>query len=403
MSNLPAQLTSYVGRENEISEIKDLLRHNRMVSLTGSGGSGKTRLALKVANDLLDYYRDGVWFIELAVENDPKRIPQAIAAVLKILGGGESASLDGLKRYLNRKQLMLILDNFEHLLDATPMVADLLASCPKLTILATSREKLHVYGEQEYPVNPLEIPDPSKKDTAKEVLKYGAIKLFVDRAKASRPDFIFGDDKVRAVVRICELLDGLPLAIELCAPQVKISSPEGIVDRLEANVEFLPEGPRDLPARQRTLRATLEWSYNLLSENESVLFTRLAVFKGGGTLDAIEKVCGEGISERITDILFSLVDKNLIVPREGRDGEIYFTLLETIRDLNAERLTGWGLSQEMNRSHASYYTIIAEQADQEIRGHRNAYWFKRLKTENDNLRSALWWSINSEEPEFALR
>ncbi|MCH7664161.1 MAG: hypothetical protein IH859_09880 [Chloroflexi bacterium] len=398
-SNLPAQLTSYVGRKNEVSELKELLKHNRMVTLTGSGGSGKTRLALKVADDLLEYYRDGIWFVELAVEDDPDRVPNAISRVLKIIGGVESMSIDGLKRYLSRKQLMLILDNFEHLLEATQIITDLLASCPKLTILTTSREKLHVYGEQEYPVHPLEIPDLSKNETAKELFNYGAIRLFVDRARAAKPDFTLDDDHGRAVARICELLDGLPLAIELCAPQVKISSPEGIADQLEASLDFLPDGPRDLPARQRTLKATLEWSYNLLSEDESVLFTRLAVFKGGGTLDAIESVCGENISGKASEIVFSLVDKNLVIPREGRDGEMHFTLLETIRDLNAERLSGWGATQEINRSHASYYTNIAEQADKEIRGHRNVYWFNSLMTENDNLRAALWWSINSEEPE----
>ena len=402
-SNLPAQLTSYVGRKNEVSELKELLKHNRMVTLTGSGGSGKTRLALKVADDLGEYFRDGVWFVELAVEDDPDRLPDAISRVLKIFGGVESMSIDGLKRYLSSKHMMLILDNFEHLISAAPMIGDLLAACPKLTVLTTSREKLHVYGEQEYAVQPLDFPKLSKNKSVKELLDYEAVRLFVDRARAAQPGFILDDDQARAITRICELLDGLPLAIELCAPQVKISSLKGIVERLEDSLDFLPKGPRDIPARQRTLKATLEWSYNLLSKDERVLFTRLAVFKGGGTLDAIEIVCGKDISGVTSEIVFSLVDKNLVIPREGRDGEMHFTLLQTIRDLNAERLRGWGVTQEMNRSHASYYTNIAEQADQEIRGYRNAYWFKRLKTENDNLRSALWWSINSQEPEFALR
>ena len=326
LSNLPAQLTSYIGRENEISEIKELLRHNRLVTLTGSGGSGKTRLALKVADDLLEYYRDGIWLVELAVETEPERIPHVIANALKVLGRRESASIDGLKQYLSSKHLMLIFDNFEHLLEAAPMVGELLASCPKLTILTTSREKLHAYGEQEYPVHPLNLPLASKSESIEELLKYEAIKLFVDRARAAKPDFRLDDDQMRAVVRICELLDGLPLAIELCAPQVKIYSPEGIVDRLEASLDFLTEGPRDLPARQRTLQATLEWSYNLLSEDESVLFTRLAVFKGGGILDAIEKVCGEDIAGKVTNILFSLLDKNLVVSREGPDGEIHWEM-----------------------------------------------------------------------------
>ena len=232
-SNLPAQLTSYVGRKNEVSELKELLKHNRMVTLTGSGGSGKTRLALKVADDLGEYFRDGVWFVELAVEDDPDRLPDAISRVLKIIGGVESMSIVGLKRYLSSKHMMLILDNFEHLIAAAPMIGDLLAACPKLTVLTTSREKLHVYGEQEYAVQPLDFPKLSKNKSVKELLDYEAVRLFVDRARAAQPGFILDDDQARAITRICELLDGLPLAIELCAPQVKISSLKGIVERLE--------------------------------------------------------------------------------------------------------------------------------------------------------------------------
>ena len=271
LSNLPAQLTSYIGRKVEIAEIKELLMEHRLVVLTGPGGTGKTRLALQVAGELPGNYRDGVWLVELASINNPAQVLNAIANVLSLSESNKMSLVSVLKHYLRNKHLLLLIDNFEHLLDAASLVGDLLAGAPGVTILATSRERLHLYGEQEYPVHPLGLPDIQRPEPTEQLLNYDAIKLFIDRARAAKPGFILGEDQIPAVVRICKLLDGLPLAIELSAPLVKVFMPSVIAERLEASLDALPGGPRDAPARQRTLRATLDWSYNLLQEDEKDL------------------------------------------------------------------------------------------------------------------------------------
>ena len=296
--NLPAQLTSFVGREKEIAEIRDLLKSKRLVVLTGAGGSGKTRLALQVASELADHYQDGAWLVELASLGDPKLVPKAIAQVLKVSMGGAKSPAETLTRFLRRKHLLLVLDNFEHLLEAAPLVGELLSAAPQVSVLATSRERLHVYGEQEYPLRPLQLPEPQHPEPLEKLLSYEAIKLFTQRARSARPGFELSEKTLPSILRICMHLDGLPLALELAASQVKLFPAHILAQQLEKDLDVLVDGPRDLPARQRTLRATIEWSEKLLEPQERTLFARLAVFRGGATLEAIEQVCSAGLNKK---------------------------------------------------------------------------------------------------------
>ena len=402
-SNLPAQLTSFIGRQDEMQEIKGLLKTSRLVVLTGAGGTGKTRLALQVAAELTSAYRDGVWLVELATIIDPALVANAIAEVLKANPIGEVSAFEVLKRFLRRKHLLLLLDNFEHLPEATPLVGELLAAAPQLTILATSRERLHVYGEQEYPVYPLRLPDTTRLEPIEKLLSYEAINLFAQRARSIQPRLELSEQNMPAIVQICLQLDGLPLALELAASQVKTYPPPILAQQLEKSLGTLPDGPRDLPARQRTLHATIEWSENLLGLDEKTLFARLAIFCGGGALDAIERVCNVGFGEKIIELLAALVEKNLVITREGQDGELRFTMLETIHDYARKRLISSDESQEIHRRHAVYYTDLAGVAYQEFRTFRQVYWFAKLRAEQDNLRAALAWSLGSEDIIYALR
>lgn len=403
LSNLPAQLTSYVGRKKEISEIQQLLKSSRLVVLTGPGGIGKTRLALEVAGELLGNYRDGIWSVELATISEPSLVLNTIAKVLKVSTSSGTPLKDLLKRFLSRKHLLLFIDNFEHLLEAAPLVGELLAAAPKVSVLVTSREPLKVYGEQEYTVQPLSLPITPQDETTDALLAYEAISLFIQRAQAARPGLVIDEEQLFAVARICARLDGLPLAIELAAQQVKIYPPSTVALRLEESLDALPCGPRDLPARQRSLQATMDWSYNLLREDEKTTFTRLSVFCGGGTLEAIDHICGRGLGGNVIEALTSLVDKNLVIPREGPDGELRFKLLQTIREYNRERLVNNKEAQELHRLHAAFFTGLAEEASKEIRGKKNVYWFKRLRAENDNLRAVLAWSFRGGDPIFGMR
>jgi DNA-binding CsgD family transcriptional regulator len=260
INNLPAQLTSYVGRTREITEIQKLLADCRLVVLTGAGGTGKTRLALQVAEALSTHYRHGVWLVELAPLSDPALVADAIGRVLKVKPSGDTSLIEAVKRNLARRRLLLLLDNFEHLLEAAPLVTELLAAAPQLSVLATSRDRLRLYGEVEYPVRPLSLPDLRQKESGQELLAYEAVDLFIQRAQAAQPSLEIHDANVSAAARICLRLDGLPLAIELAASQVKIYPPSILAQRLEHSLGALPDGPRDLPARQRSLRATIEWS-----------------------------------------------------------------------------------------------------------------------------------------------
>jgi non-specific serine/threonine protein kinase len=403
LGNLPAQLTSCIGRKKEIAEIKHLLDSNRLLTLTGSGGTGKTRLALEVANQMLKSFRYGVWFVDLSPISDPAQVINHIAHTLKIESGGETSLEKALTGYLKSKHLMIVMDNFEHLLKAAPMVGNLLTSAPELTILVTSREPIHVSGEQEYIVGPLPLPDLQQRFSKDTLLEYDAINLFVQRAFAAQPKLDFSEEDIQAIARICTRLDGLPLAIELAAPQLKIFSVGKLANRLYDNLEFLPSGPRNLPERQQTLRATLEWSYELLNENEQLLFTHLAVFRSGGAIDAIEYLCKKQVKGNIINLLISLVNKNLLVPIEQRDGEIYFSMLETTRELVQEFLDAQENKEKIYKQFVEYYANMANCAANEYSSPNHTYWFIRIQVEQENFRAAFDWAVKHNEAELSLQ
>jgi predicted ATPase len=298
---------------------------------------------------------------------------------------------------------LLIIDNFEHLQADAPLVGELLAAAPHLTVLVTSRESISVYGEHEYLVQPLKLPDINEKDTPDNLLKYEAINLFLQRARATHPKLVFNKDEISAVVQICARLDGLPLAIELAASQIKIYPPSLLAIRMENSLDALSSGPINFPERQRTLRATLAWSYDLLQQDEKILFARLAVFNGGGNLEAIDRICSKGLSGNVSELLVSLVNKNLVILRERKDGELQFKMLDTILEYSREQLALSEEAEEVHLLHASYYADLAEQANNEILGTNHKYWFQRFQTEQDNFHSAIAWSLLGNEHIFGLR
>ena len=402
-SNLPAQLTSFVGRVNEIAEIKTQLRSSRLLVLTGAGGCGKSRLAAQVASQLVGDYREGVWLVDLASVSDPALVVNALVQVLQINTSGAASLNDVLKRFLSSKHLMLLLDNFEHVLEACSLVGELLAAAPHLSVLATSRERLHLYGEQEYPVLPLSIPDLNSVMSTDSLIACEAIDLFVQRARSLQPGFKLDDTQLTAIASICIQLDGLPLAVELAASQVKIFPPAIIARRLREGLDALPSGPNDQPPHHRTLRAALEWSYDLLNDDEKVLFARLAVFRGGGTIDAITHIGGGDLSRDILQILAALVEKNLVYPHQVTDGELRFRMLETIHQFAAERLAASGGGDAIRRLHGDYYAVLAETSREDIYTSRQLFWFKRLRDELSNLRTVLAWTLAGNQPEIGMR
>jgi non-specific serine/threonine protein kinase len=401
--NLPAPLTSFVGREKELKEIAGLLASNRLILLTGPGGSGKTRLALQVARSSAAKYRNGAWLVELASLADPAQVVHAVAEVFQLSSNPREPLEAIVRRFLSQKHLLLILDNFEHLLEAAPLVGEILAAAPRVTILATSRERLNVYGETEYQIHPLSLPDATRRETPQQILNYDSIRLFMQRARAVRPDLSLDETQAHAVAKISHRLDGLPLALELAATQVKILTLPQLAEQLEQSLIGLASGPRDVPHRQRTLRATIEWSYSLLDDAEKTLFARAGIFKGGGTLHAIEAVCADSKLKTVRECLTSLVNKNMIAPREGRDGELYFILLETIREFALERLEAGGELEHLRRKHAEYYVNLVERANAEIRSERQVYWFARLRAERENVRAILQWVSGRPEMDADLR
>ncbi|NIW48329.1 MAG: AAA family ATPase, partial [Gammaproteobacteria bacterium] len=355
--NLPAQLTSYVGREKEIKEIKELLKHNRLVMLTGVGGAGKTRLALKVGEELNGRYPDGVWMVELANLRDPSLVIQTIANVLHISKrtDPDSTLQELLSRYLRRRHLLLLIDNLEHVLECAPLIGELLAAAPQLSVIGTSRERLHLYGEQEYPVHPLNLPESLDNMTSDDLKNVESINLFIKRAQSIDPSISFDMDELKGVARICASLDGLPLAIELCAPMLKMFPPGEIADRIETSLDVIPGGPRDLPARHQTLDNTIQWSFNLLEESEKRLLERLSIFNGDATLEVIESICGGELPGNIVDLLSALVNKNLVLAQERQDGEIYFRLLETVRQFSYQKLLLSNQAERFAKRHAKTF------------------------------------------------
>lgn len=320
-NNLPLQPTPLVGRKREVAEVTQrlLASKTRLLTLTGPGGTGKTRLALQAAADLLEEFEDGTFFVSLAALTDPQVVTSAIAAPLGVVEAADRPLEEGIKEYLRERKLLLLLDNFEQVLEGARLVGQLLAACPDLKVLATSRIPLGLYGEREYPVPPLSLPDPERLPSLERLTQYEAVGLFIERAQDARPDFSVTNENAPAVVEICSRLDGLPLAIELAAARIKVLTPHKMLDRLSDRLKLLARGARDLPERQRTLRATMEWSHALLAEGEKMLFARLSVFAGGRTLEAIEAICdAEGdLPVDVLDGVESLVDKSLLREEEG--------------------------------------------------------------------------------------
>jgi predicted ATPase len=317
-NNLPLQPTPLIGREKEVAEVCERLSHPevRLLTLTGAGGTGKTRLGLQAAAELTQEFEEGVFFVSLAAIRDPELVVSAVAGTLGVKEAGEQPLLESLEDYLHEKRMLLLVDNFEQVLEAAPMVAELLSAAPNLKVLATSRIPLRLYGEHEYAVPPLVLPDPEQPPPVERPTHYEAVRLFVERAQAAKADFSVTNDNAPAVAQICYRLDGLPLAIELAAARIKLLTVQAMLARLGNRLKLLTGGARDLPERQRTLRSTIEWSYGLLVEGEKVLFARLAVFAGGRTLEAIEAICDAG-----DGLLVDVLDASLWSPEWARPVE----------------------------------------------------------------------------------
>jgi predicted ATPase/class 3 adenylate cyclase len=403
-TNLPVQPNALIGRERELAELQYLLKDEtvRLVTLTGPGGTGKTRLALQAAAELLDRFEDGVFVIDLAPLSDSGLVLSTIAAILGVREAAGLSLRDGLVAYLGTKQLLLVLDNYEHLLQAAPVAADFLATSPGLRILATSRAPLRLKAEHQYPVEPLQLPTPAQLRAAEGLPEIAAVTLFLQRAQAVKPDFTIDDENAPAVAEICLRLDGLPLAIELAAARVKLLPPQALLARLEKRLPVLTGGARDAPTRQRTLRETIAWSYDLLQSDAQTLFRRLAVFASGTTFDALETVANPERELDAFAVLAELIDQSLVRQEEGTDGEPRFRILETIREFALGRVQGSGEASDARQRHLAWYVMQAEQAEREMRGPGELLALVRLEAELDNVRAALTWALE-QEPESALR
>jgi predicted ATPase/DNA-binding CsgD family transcriptional regulator len=405
--NLPAPRSSFVGREQEIWEVGRELKTNRLLTLTGAGGSGKTRLALEVARDLLQTYADGVWLVELAPLSEEELVPKAVAEAVKVPERPGEPLADTLTEVLGGRELLLVVDNCEHLLEATARLVDvLLDSCPRLRVLATSREGLEVEGEVRWPVSPLSPPDPERSTSVEELEGSESARLFLARARNRDPSFAFAPGSARAVAKVCSKLEGIPLAIELAAARVGTLSLEQILERLEDSLELLTHGGRTASPRQRTIRGTLDWSHELLLEAERILFRRLSVFAGGWTLEASEVVVSdESMGEdEVVELLSGLVEKSLVIAEpSGEGGSIRYRLLDPVRQYALEKLDESGESEDVKRAHAEHVLALAEEAEPQLIGPREAEYFGHLEEEIDNVRAALSWASEHGEAELGLR
>src|SRR5215218_6842394 len=392
-NNLPLQPTPLVGREKEVSEVCHLLGgdETRLLTLTGPGGIGKTRVALQAAADLLEDFPEGTFFAPLATLTEAELLLPAVVETLEVMETAERPLDESLKDYLSERRLLLVLDNFEQVLGAAPTVTELLSAAPGLKVLATSRAPLGLYGEHEFPVPPLSMPDLKRPPPLERLTQYEAVGLFLERARALKPDFSITNESAPAVAEICVRLDGLPLAIELAAARIRMLPPKALLARLDNRLKLLTGGARDLPVRQRTLRGTIEWSYDLLEESEKSLFARLSVFSGGRTLGAIEAVCDkEGdLPVDTFDGVSSLLEKSLLRQEEGAGGEPRFVMLETIHEFARGKLQDSGEAEEIKRAHAEYFLVLAEEANQGLKGVNQLEWLERLEAEHDNMRAAL--------------
>ena len=398
--NLPAQLTTFVGRRQALAQLGELLRTSRLVTLSGPPGAGKTRLALEAASQALVDFPDGVYFVPLAAVAEPDLVLQSIAQALGVKEAQESL-YHAVTQRLDEERVLLLLDNFEHLLEAAPLVTELLAAAPDLSVLVTSREVLRLYGEQEFPVPPLQVPALDGEISLAEASHTEAVELFVQRASATLPDFALQADNVAAVAAICVHLDGLPLAIELAAARIKFYAPQNLLLRLGSRLDALSDGPRDFPSRQRTLRATLAWSYDLLDDEDKTLFARLGVFAGGWTLEDAQAVCGGGLRLPVAAGLEFLVNKSLVL-RDSQT-EARFMLLETMREYTLEKLRESGEIEALFEGHARHFLALAESRTLDYDGGQEQTWLRRVEAHHDIMRAALRWSLDSAHSAMSLR
>jgi predicted ATPase/DNA-binding CsgD family transcriptional regulator len=414
--NLPIPPTPLIGRQNEVVTASNLLLREdvRLLTLTGPPGIGKTRLAIEIATRLLTYFADGVYFINLAPITEAHLILPTVAHALDLRQVTERPLVEELTGFLVNQRVLLVLDNFEQVIQIAPALIDLLQGALHLKLLVTSRELLRVSGEHNFPVPPLPLPPVLTDQGAPRTLaslppgrisQFDAVQLFVQRAVALRPDFALTLDNALMVAGICCRLDGLPLAIELAAARVRHLPPQEIYERLQNRLHILTRGTRDLPVRQRTLRAAIEWSYELLDPDETALFRQLAVFQNGATLEAVEAISrwSGDLGADTLSLMASLVDKSLLRQVEGVDQTPRFVMLETIHEYASERLHESGESQSMRRYHAQYFLILAEQAEPELRRAQQKLWLHRLEDDHDNLRAALKWALETTDGEMAGR
>jgi predicted ATPase/class 3 adenylate cyclase len=413
-TNLPLQSASFVGRAHELAELRQLLERERLVTLTGSGGAGKTRLAMRVAGDLTPRFDDGVWLADLGPLSYGSLLPRAVAQAVGVVEEAGRSLWDSLLDHLRLRQIMLVLDNCEHVVRGCATLADaVLRACPRVHLLITSREPLALPGEIVWPVPPLAVP--GRDAPMERIGAADAVHLFVDRAESNRPDFALTDGNASAVAEICRRLDGMPLAIELAAARVRVLSPQQIAARLDDRFRLLAGGSRTAPSRQHTLRAAIDWSHDLLSPQEQAVFARLAVFNGGLDLEAAEAVCVDAAAKTdtsgdaaisasdILDLLSLLIDKSLLIgDASPDDGLVRYRMLETLRSYARERLAERGESNAVQRSHARHFAIQASVAEAHLRGPEQAAWLDRLEVDHDNVLSALKWTVDSGELETGL-
>jgi predicted ATPase/class 3 adenylate cyclase len=401
--NLPVQLTSFVGRDKELAEVKKLLQDTHMLTLTGPGGTGKTRLALQLAANVLETFSNGVWLVELAPLTDPMLVTQTVASTLGVHEQPGRTILDALTDYMRAKNMLLILDNCEHLIEVGAKLADsLLRAAPRLKILATSREALGIAGETAYRVPSLPLPGPQQLHDLDMLEQNDCVHLFIDRAMAAHPSFRLKEKNAFAVADICRRLDGIPLAIELAAARTKVFPLEEIAARLDDRFKLLTGGSRTALERHQTLFALIEWSHNLLFDNERVLLRRLSVFAGSWSFEAAQTICNEGLGEEVLDLLTHLVDKSLVAVEEETE-EARYRLPETIRQYARDKLYESGEAEKMRNQHLEFFMRFAETAEPKLRSGEQIEWLERVETEYDNIRTALAWSLESGKSDRALQ